>query len=129
MVIILKLIRLKYPSFAGKLNVSQAEHMLKDHAYVSRSYDDELKGYLDWTGLEDRDVVIQYPFTEEVVVQKSEEELARIAERKKESGRRLQEQAAKMDFADSLSQTFSPVLQSPDEGIEGASTSPCPELI
>lgn len=40
-----------------------------------------------------------------------------------------QEQAAKMDFADSLSQTFSPVLQSPDEGIEGASTSPCPWLI
>ena len=35
----------------------------------------------------------QTPLT---VQQKSEEELARIAERKKESGRRLQEQAAKM---------------------------------
>ncbi len=93
---LLKLIRLKYPSFTGKLNVSQAEHMLKDHCYVSESFDNELRGYLDWTGLEDRDVVIQYPFTEEVIVQKSEEELARIAERKKESGRRLQEQAAKM---------------------------------
>lgn len=93
---LLKLIRLKYPSFTGKLNVSQAEHMLKDHCYVSESFDDEIRGYLDWTGLEDRDVVIQYPFTEEVIVQKSEEELARIAERKKESGRRLQEQAAKM---------------------------------
>jgi actin-related protein 5 len=93
---LLRLIRLKYPSFTGKLNVSQAENMLKDHGYVSNSYDDELAGYLDWTGLEDRDVVIQYPYTEEVVVQKSEEELARIAERKKESGRRLQEQAAKM---------------------------------
>lgn len=93
---LLKLIRLKYPAFTGKLNVSQAEHMLKDHCYVSDSYEHEIKGYLDWTGLEDRDVVIQYPFTEEVIVQKSEEELARIAERKKESGRRLQEQAAKM---------------------------------
>ncbi|KAI0482455.1 putative chromatin remodeling complex subunit [Xylariaceae sp. FL0804] len=93
---LLKLIRLKYPSFPGKLNVSQAEHMLQDHCYVSKSYDDEIRSYLDWTGLEDRDVVIQYPYTEEVVVQKSEEELARIAERKKESGRRLQEQAAKM---------------------------------
>ncbi|RMJ03628.1 hypothetical protein BHE90_015246 [Fusarium euwallaceae] len=93
---LLKLIRLKYPTFAGKLNVSQAEHMLRDHGYVSQDYDNELKGYLDWTGLEDRDIVIQYPYTEEVIVQKSEEELARIAERKKESGRRLQEQAAKM---------------------------------
>ncbi|KAI1495648.1 putative chromatin remodeling complex subunit [Biscogniauxia marginata] len=93
---LLKLIRLKYPSFPGKLNASQAENMLRDHCYVSRAYDDELRSYLDWTGLEDRDIVIQYPFTEEVIIQKSEEELARIAERKKESGRRLQEQAAKM---------------------------------
>lgn len=93
---LLKLIRLKYPVFPGKLNVSQAEHMLRDHCYVSKAYDDELRSYLDWTGLEDRDVVIQYPYTEEIIVQKSEEDLARIAERKKESGRRLQEQAQKM---------------------------------
>ncbi|KAI0409658.1 putative chromatin remodeling complex subunit [Xylaria palmicola] len=93
---LLKLIRLKYPAFTGKLNASQTENMLRDHCYVSKAYDDELRSYLDWTGLEDRDVVIQYPFTEEIVIKKSEEELARIAERKKESGRRLQEQAAKM---------------------------------
>ncbi|RCI09817.1 hypothetical protein L249_4170 [Ophiocordyceps polyrhachis-furcata BCC 54312] len=93
---LLKLIRLKYPAFTGKLNVSQAEHMIRDHFYVSRNYDEEVRTYLDWTGLEDRDVVIQYPFTEETIIQKTEEELARIAERKKESGRRLQEQAAKL---------------------------------
>ncbi|KAF4126814.1 actin-related protein 5, partial [Geosmithia morbida] len=93
---LLKLIRLKYPAFSGKINVSQAEHMIKDHFYVSQDFDTEVASYLDWTGLEDRDVVMQYPFTEEVVVQKSQEELERIAERKKESGRRLQEQAAKM---------------------------------
>ncbi|KAK8106290.1 actin [Apiospora kogelbergensis] len=93
---LLKLIRLKYPTFPGKLNVSQAENMLRDHGYVSKEFDDEIRSYLDWTGLEDRDIVTQYPFTEEVIIQKSEEELARIAERKKESGRRLQEQAAKM---------------------------------
>jgi actin-related protein 5 len=93
---LLKLIRLKYPSFSGKLNASQAENMVRDHCYISEAYDDELRSYLDWTGLEDRDVVMQYPFTEEIIVQKSEEELARVAERKKESGRRLQEQAQKM---------------------------------
>ncbi|KAH7375824.1 hypothetical protein B0T11DRAFT_271055 [Plectosphaerella cucumerina] len=93
---LLKLIRLKYPAFTGKLNPSQAEHMLRDHCYVSSDYDNELRSYLDWSGLEDRDIVIQYPFVEEVVVEKTEEEKARILERKKESGRRLQEQAAKM---------------------------------
>jgi actin-related protein 5 len=93
---LLKLIRLKYPTFPGKINSSQMEYMLREHCYVSQDYDNELSKYLDWTGLEDRDHVIQYPFTEEIIVQKSEEELARIAEKRKESGRRLQEQAAKM---------------------------------
>jgi actin-related protein 5 len=91
-----KLIRLKYPTFPGKMNSSQAEYMIRDHCYLSKDYDQELSHYLDWTGLEDRDYVIQYPYTEEIVVKKSEEELARIAEKRKESGRRLQEQAAKM---------------------------------
>lgn len=93
---LLKLLRLKYPSFTGKTNVSQAEHMLRDYGYVSQDYDNELASYLEWKGLEDRDIVVQYPYTEVVVEQKTEEELARIAERKKESGRRLQQQAAKM---------------------------------
>lgn len=72
------------------------EEIVHKHCYVSTDYDRELSNYLDWTGLEERDVVIQYPFTEHIVPEKTEEELARIAERKKESGRRLQEQAAKM---------------------------------
>jgi len=93
---LLKLLRLKYPAFTGKTNVSQAEHMLRDHGYVSQAYDEELASYLEWKDLEDRDIVVQYPYTEVVVEQKTEEELAKIAERKKESGRRLQQQAAKM---------------------------------
>jgi actin-related protein 5 len=94
---LLKLIRLKYyTGFPGKLNSSQAEHMVRDFCYVSLDYDQEVARFLDWTGLEDRERIVQFPYTEEVVVQKTEEELARIAERKKESGRRLQEQAAKM---------------------------------
>jgi actin-related protein 5 len=92
---LLKLIRLKYPTFPGKINSSQTEYMIRDHCYVSKDYDQELSTYLDWTGLEDRDHVLQYPYTEEVIIQKSEEELARIAAKRQESGRRLQEQAAK----------------------------------
>jgi actin-related protein 5 len=94
---LLKLIRLKYYSgFPGKLNSSQAENMVRDFCYVSQDYTQESAGYMEWTGLEDRERIVQYPYTEEVIVQKTEEELARVAERKKESGRRLQEQAAKM---------------------------------
>lgn len=92
---LLKLIRLKYPNFSRPT----ADHMpelVHNHCYISTDYDQELERFLDWTGLEDRDHVIQYPYTEHIVAEKTEEELARIAERKKESGRRLQEQAAKM---------------------------------
>ncbi|KAM7206870.1 actin-like protein arp5 [Naviculisporaceae sp. PSN 640] len=93
----LKLIKLKYHmGFPGKLNASQTEWMVREFCYVSKDYNQELSTFMDWTGLEDRERIIQYPYTEEVIVQKTQEELDRIAERKKESGRRLQEQAAKM---------------------------------
>ena len=94
---LMKLIRLKYPTFPGKLSIDQLEEYVKRFCYLSQDYSTELSGFLDWSGLEQqRDLVVQYPFTEHVVVEKSAEDLARIAERKKESGRRLQEQAAKM---------------------------------
>jgi len=93
---LLKLLRLKYPNFPGKLTDYQAQHMVREHCYVSQDFDKEMSMFLHWDGLEDRDHIIQYPYMEHVVVEKSEEELARIAERKREGGRRLQEQAAKM---------------------------------
>lgn len=93
---LMKLLRLKYPLFTGKLTEYQAEQMLREHCYISQQFDNDMKTFLDWTGLENRDHVIQYPFTEHFVAEKSEEELARIAERKRQGGIRLQEQAAKM---------------------------------
>ena len=93
---LLKLLRLKYPTFPGKMTEAQAQEMVREHCHISQDFDNEMRHYLDWTGLEERDHLIQYPFTEHVLVEKTEEELAKIAERKKESGRRLQEQAAKM---------------------------------
>jgi actin-related protein 5 len=93
---LLKLLRLKYPTFPGKITDPQAEDLVRDHCYLSLDYEQELSSYLEWTGLEDRDRIIQHPFQEQIIVQKTEEELARAAEKRKESGRRLQEQAAKM---------------------------------
>jgi len=91
-----KLLKLKYPSFAGKVTDPQFEDLVREHCYISNDYEQELSNYLDWTGLEDRDHIIQWPFTEVIIPQKSEEELARQAEKRKENGRRLQEQSAKM---------------------------------
>jgi actin-related protein 5 len=92
----MKLMRLKYPTFPTRLTDAQMEELKQKHCYISQDYANELNGYLDWTGLEDRDRVIQYPFTEQVVQEKTEEQIAQALERKKEAGRRLQDQAAKM---------------------------------
>lgn len=94
---LLKLLRLKFPNFPGKMYMEQMEYYLKQFAYISKDFQTEMSTYLDWAGLEaGNDIIIQYPFTEQVVVEKSAEEIARQEERKKESGRRLQEQAARM---------------------------------
>ena len=92
-----KLIRLKYPNFPTKMTNEQMEAYIKQYCYLAKDFYDEMSTYLDWSGLEEeRDIIIQYPFTEQVVVEKSADDLAKIAQRKKESGQRLQEQAAKM---------------------------------
>ena len=91
----LKLLQLKYSGFPSKLASWQAEALMADHCYVSGDYKEELGGYLQPTFLEEKDRVVQFPFTETVKIEKSQEELDKIAEKRKESGRRLQEQAAK----------------------------------
>lgn len=91
-----KLIKTKYPGLPTKINETQIEDLVRQHCYISQDYDQEMSKYLDWTGLEDRDVIVQLPYVEKEIIQKTDEELARAAEKRKESGRRLQEQAAKM---------------------------------
>ncbi|KAK3079117.1 hypothetical protein LTS18_005700, partial [Coniosporium uncinatum] len=91
-----RLIKAKYPNAQLKISDPQAEDLVREHCYVSRNYEAEISRYLEWTGLEDRDDIVQHPFTEQIIPQKTEEELARAAEKRKESGLRLQQQAAKM---------------------------------
>jgi actin-related protein 5 len=91
----LKLLQLKYPGFPSKLANWQAEALIMDHCYVPGDYKEELESYLQPDLLEEKDRVIQFSFTEAVKFEKSQEELDKIAEKRKESGRRLQEQAAK----------------------------------
>ena len=93
-----RLLKAKYPGLltSGKVNETQIEELVRSHCYVSQDYDKETLHILDWSGLEDRDHIVQLPFQEKEVVQKTEEEIRRAEEKRKEGGRRLQEQAAKM---------------------------------
>lgn len=93
--LMLKLLQLKYPAFPTKMAAHTAEGLVHDHCYISGDYKEEMRDYLKPEKLEEHDRVVQFPFTEAVVVEKSQEELDRLAEKRKESGRRLQEQAAK----------------------------------
>lgn len=91
----LKLLQLKYSTFPSKLAGWQAEALVMDHCYVSGDYKNELGSYFLPGFLEEKDRIVQFPFAETVKLEKSQEELDKIAEKRKESGRRLQEQAAK----------------------------------
>lgn len=91
-----RLLALKYPYFPSRLSKDQTTHIMHDHAYVLKDYSAELSEYLNMDKLENNDVVIQAPV--EIVpekAKKSDEELARQAERRREQGKRLQEQAQK----------------------------------
>ncbi|OUM52812.1 hypothetical protein BVG19_g2039 [[Candida] boidinii] len=90
-----KSIHLKYPYFPTKITDAQVKDMLHEFCYVSKDYDKEIKDYLDLNNLEKNDIVIQAPFTEIIKPQKTEEELKLEAEKKRETIRRLQEQAQK----------------------------------
>lgn len=93
-----RLLRAKYPGLltTGKVNETQIEDLVRSHCYISKDYDREMLHILDWSGLEGRDHIVQLPFQEKEVIQKTEEEIRAAEEKRREGGRRLQEQAAKM---------------------------------
>ena len=93
-----RLLKAKYPGLltSGKVTDTQIEDLVKDHCHVSQDYPQETMKMLEWSGLEDRDCIVQLPFQEKEVVQKTEEEIKRAEEKRREGGRRLAEQAAKM---------------------------------
>ncbi|CCE62469.1 hypothetical protein TPHA_0C03160 [Tetrapisispora phaffii CBS 4417] len=87
------LMTLKYPYFPTKLTEFQYETLYKDYCYVSPDYAKELEDILSLEQLEKKDIVVEAPFTEIMQPEKTEEELRIQAEKRKENGRRLQEQA------------------------------------
>lgn len=93
---LLRLVQLKYPSFPTRVTAPQSAWMLENMCYVHSGEDsyEELVGSLAGpSALAREDRVVQFPYTVEAKEEKTAEELEAIAERKREAGRRLQEQA------------------------------------
>ncbi|KAJ1926952.1 Nuclear actin-protein involved in chromatin remodeling [Tieghemiomyces parasiticus] len=92
---LLKLLQLKYPTFPDKVSTYQAQYMVHHDTYFATDYKTELAQYEDPAFLATHDRVVQFPFTVETPDEKSEEELARLTERRREQMRKMQEMAAK----------------------------------
>ncbi|SCU88428.1 LADA_0E10088g1_1 [Lachancea dasiensis] len=87
------LLALKYPYFPIKPSPQQFQSLYYDHCYTSPNYQQEIQTILSMEELETKNVVIEAPFSEIVQQEKSEEELRLQAEKRRETGKRLQEQA------------------------------------
>ncbi|KAI0030333.1 actin-like ATPase domain-containing protein [Vararia minispora EC-137] len=91
----LKLINLKYPTFGTRVTTNHTSWLLRNHCGVAPDYTELMRTLADPLQLRTHEVVVQFPFALPAAEEKTEEELARIAERRREQGRKLQEIAAK----------------------------------
>ncbi|KAN0101058.1 hypothetical protein V8E55_001042 [Tylopilus felleus] len=92
---LLKLIQLKYHSFPTRVTSTQAAWMLHNFCEFAEDYPATLRSLKIPESLRASERIVQFPFTIPVVEEKTEEELARITEKRKEQGKKLQEIAAK----------------------------------
>lgn len=91
----LKSMQLKYPSFPTKMSPQQAQELVHEHTYVADDFGEEMSALQDPSKLAQIDRLIQFPYVKPVVEEKSEEDIARLAERRREQAMKLQEIAAK----------------------------------
>ncbi|KAJ3784869.1 chromatin remodeling complex subunit [Lentinula aff. detonsa] len=102
---LLKLIQMKYPNFPTRVSVAQANWMFREFCSVSPDYLSLLRSFEDPSVLRSHQKIIQFPFLPTPNSsnggatgngdEKTEEELARVADRRREQGRKLQEIAAR----------------------------------
>ncbi|KAG8834370.1 Nuclear actin-protein involved in chromatin remodeling [Serendipita sp. 399] len=88
---LLKLVQMKYPYFPTRVTSQQSAWMLRTFCEVSPNYVQTLRELSTPEGMRVHDRIVQFPFV--APEEKTQEELARQAERKREAGRRLQEMA------------------------------------
>ncbi|KAI0056771.1 actin-like ATPase domain-containing protein [Artomyces pyxidatus] len=92
---LLKLIQLKYPTFSTRVTSAQTSWMLHSFCEVSPDYLSLLRKLRDPNQLRAVERIVQFPFVLPTIEERTEEELARIADRRREQGKKLQELAAK----------------------------------
>lgn len=87
-----ELLVMKYPNFPVPVNAGEVEQMLRKHCFVALDYRAAVRECMDVARLAELERRIQAPMPKHVP--QDTERLERQAERRRESGRRLQEQAA-----------------------------------
>jgi actin-related protein 5 len=92
---LLKLVQLKYPTFGTRVTAAQTGWLMRMHCAIAPDYPALMRALADPLALRAHTLALQFPFAVPVAEEKTEEELARIAERRREQGRKLQELAAK----------------------------------
>ncbi|KIJ45076.1 hypothetical protein M422DRAFT_251274 [Sphaerobolus stellatus SS14] len=90
-----KLIQLKYPNFPSRITSSHVSWIFQNTCEFAPDYTALLRTMKDPAQMRAHERIIQFPFATPVESEKTEEELTRISDRRKEQGRRLQEMAAK----------------------------------
>ncbi|KAF7340217.1 hypothetical protein MVEN_01940300 [Mycena venus] len=93
---LLKLIQLKYTSFPTRVTTAQSQWMLHNFCEFAPDYIGLLRSLSSPQALREADRIVQFPYALQVQEEKTPEELERIAERRREQGRKLQEMAAKV---------------------------------
>ncbi|KZS90376.1 actin-like protein Arp5p [Sistotremastrum niveocremeum HHB9708] len=93
---LLKLVQLKYPTFSTRITTNHANWMYRTFCEFSDDYLAKLRRLKDPLEMQLAGRIVQFPYTATVEVEKTEEELARLAEKRKEQGRKLQEISARV---------------------------------
>ncbi|KAG8880507.1 Nuclear actin-protein involved in chromatin remodeling [Tulasnella sp. 331] len=95
---LVKLLQLKHPNFPAQNHLTLPQSgswMYQTFSEFSLDYADTLRTLKDPADMTKANRVVQFPFSAALEKVKTEEELAAQTERRKESGRRLQEEAAR----------------------------------
>lgn len=92
---LLKLVQLKYPSFPTRVTSQQSSWMLHNFCEFATDYQALLRTLRDPLQLRLSEKMVQFPFALPVTEERTEEELTKLSEKRKEQGRKLQEIAAK----------------------------------
>lgn len=92
---LLKLVQLKYPTFLTRMTTAHSNWMLHKFCEMSPDYTALLRRLRDPLQLRAMERIVQFPFILPAIDERTEEEIARAAEKRREQGKKLQEMAAK----------------------------------